>query len=404
MVWSGRTLAAVGLVAVGLCALGWAFGLPELSALAVAGWLALGAAALHLARRHRAPEVALSAHPSRVARGQAAELRIRVGNPSADGSGGRRAASGHRTAAVRLHGRLATAGEGILAVTPLAAGESTEVVVTLPTPRRGVLTAGPLWATTTDPLGWWRRQEPTHSTATLLVRPTVHPLPSTAVGAGPLRSPRGSRGIGQGGSVDDELVGLRPYVRGDDLRLIHWRTSARRNHPHVVQVEPPAQAPAVAVVLDTSSGACTAEAFERAVEAAASVLDRTAADLHRVRLLTSDGWDSGRTDPAGATDLLDALARVELRIGGDLRGTLDTALNDDGDGGVVLCTGDAGALSASSPTDLAMAGPGRDDLTVVFTAESAPPGPSRAHGRVVHWDGSAPLADAWGRGVGGTGA
>lgn len=400
MVWSGRSLAALSLAAAALCAAGWALGLPELSALAVAGWLALCGAAAWLARRHGVPEVSMSAHPPQVGRGQPAELRIRVRSTSGDGT------RVGRTAAVRLHGRLATAGDGILAVTPLASGAATEVTVTLPTPRRGVLTAGPLWATTTDPLGWWHRTRPLDATATLVVRPTVHPLPSGPRGAGPLRAPRGARGLGQGGSVDDELVGLRPYVRGDDLRLIHWRTSARRNHPHVVQVEPPAQAPAVAVVLDTTAGGCTDEAFERAVEVAASVLHRTAADQHPVRLLTADGWDSGRTDPAGATGLLDALARVELRTGGDLRRALEAALRDE-DGGVVLCSGDDGVQSAGSPVDLALGGAGRDDLTVVVTAGRTPGGPRTpgglwASGRSVHWDGSAPLSAVWSGAAAGT--
>ncbi|WP_344925418.1 DUF58 domain-containing protein, partial [Streptosporangium carneum] len=111
-----------------------------------------------------------------------------------------------------------------VAVPPLAPGATARVEYALATPRRGLLTLGPLLLERRDPLGLARRTERAGSPARLWVRPRVHPLRPSAVGSapdveGPLddRAPRGTT----------TFASLREYRPGDDPRQIHWRSTAR---------------------------------------------------------------------------------------------------------------------------------------------------------------------------------
>ena len=131
-------------------------GLPELAALAVAGWLASVLAASSLAIWGSPPTAEVAIVPAAVARNGPARLEVRLA--SASPRAGR--------LPFRVHARMGTAGEGILAV-----GRPTSVTVALPTPRRGVIPIGPFTATTSDPLGWWRTHHELDARAEMLVRP-----------------------------------------------------------------------------------------------------------------------------------------------------------------------------------------------------------------------------------------
>ena len=69
----------------------------------------------------------------------------------------------------------------------------------------------------------------------------------------------------------DSFRGLREYVAGDDLRLVHWRSSARTGELVVRQDEQP-RPQATAVVLDLRRTAHAGLSLERAVSVAASVV------------------------------------------------------------------------------------------------------------------------------------
>jgi uncharacterized protein (DUF58 family) len=112
-----------------------------------------------------------------------------------------------------------------------------------------------------------------------------------------------------------DLVGLREYIPGDDLRRLHWATSARTGTLMVREDADPAR-PHLAVVLDDrATGHPDPDGFEDAVDLAASLLTAALADGHPVRLVTP----SGAVDievPAGLVEdtdlLLSALARLTL--------------------------------------------------------------------------------------------
>jgi len=64
--------------------------------------------------------------------------------------------------------------------------------------------------------------------------------------------------------------GIRPYRRGDPVRLIHWRTSARYGELRVRELETPPQAREVTIGLD-GTARWPASTFELAASAAASL-------------------------------------------------------------------------------------------------------------------------------------
>ena len=80
---------------------------------------------------------------------------------------------------------------------------------------------------------------------------------------------------------------LREYVPGDDLRLVHWRSSARSGRL-VVKHNVDTSQPFSVVLLDVRPGGYTAESFESAIDVAASVLVSSAAGKAPVELRLTD--------------------------------------------------------------------------------------------------------------------
>jgi uncharacterized protein (DUF58 family) len=94
---------------------------------------------------------------------------------------------------------------------------------------RGVFTLGPLVATTGDPFGLFEVQLLDAHTDTFVVYPQVVSLPD-------LLEERGlDRGSGRASvrslAFTPNASSIRPYVAGDALKRIHWRSTARRSMP-----------------------------------------------------------------------------------------------------------------------------------------------------------------------------
>ena len=115
---------------------------------------------------------------------------------------------------------------GAPAAFALPAGDGGEVVITMPTARRGWLTLARVKIESRYPLGVLRAWAYPVAAARCLVYPRPAgrlPLPRTAGGAGD------SAGAGAG---HDDFAGLRAYAPGDATRAIHWKSLAR--HPEVL--------------------------------------------------------------------------------------------------------------------------------------------------------------------------
>jgi uncharacterized protein (DUF58 family) len=110
--------------------------------------------------------------------------------------------------------------------------------------------------------------------------------------------------------LGNEFLTLRNYELGDDLRRVHWRSSARSGELMIRQDEARWRSRA-AVVLDVHTSAHDADSFEVAVEAAASVTERLVRLRRRVEVVTGAGETLG-TGGDPRHDVIDRLATVGL--------------------------------------------------------------------------------------------
>src|SRR5918998_848100 len=100
----------------------------------------------------------------------------------------------------------------------------------------------------------------------------------------------------------EDDAATREYRRGDDLRRVHWRSTARTGELMVRREEQPWESRAT-VVLDTRIFAHRGEgptaSFEWAVSAAASIAVHLRQAGYKLRLVTGTGVDVDATDGAG---------------------------------------------------------------------------------------------------------
>jgi uncharacterized protein (DUF58 family) len=278
-----------------LTGVGYALGYGEAAALGATCLLAVAAALLWTL-----PGPRLSAErrgvPRKVSRGEPVEGVVLLTNA------GRRARQGLRVTD-RCGDREIT-----VAVPPLRAGAVHELRYPLPTARRGRVPVGPLRLERVDPLGLVRRTHAHGTTDTLLVRPRIRPLPVLPSGRAHDREAPASDTADDGSLT---FHALREYVSGDDLRRVHWRSTARAGKLIVRQVADVALPPA-AIVLDTRECAYAGEDdFELAVDCAASLAYAAARSRLPVHLVGAAGTIL-RTEGSGPDGeaLLDRLALV----------------------------------------------------------------------------------------------
>jgi uncharacterized protein (DUF58 family) len=219
---------------------------------------------------------------------------------------------------VRLDAVDSVGGERVVVDVPLLGpSDTTAVRYPIPTTRRGVLSIGPLSLRRTGLAGLAESRAELGDAVEVRVVPRV--LPVRGLPGGARRGHVGAEERVERGGTD--LVGLREYVPGDDLRRLHWATSARTGTLMVREDADPAR-PHLAVLLDDRAASHPdADGFEDVVELAASLLSVAVAGGHPVRLLSA----SGAVDleaPAGAADLaadvdllLAALADLQLTPG-----------------------------------------------------------------------------------------
>ncbi|MET9883947.1 DUF58 domain-containing protein [Streptomyces sp. NPDC006430] len=208
---------------------------------------------------------------------------------------------------------------------------------------RGRYPLGPLQLRLTDPFGL---VELTRSFSTY---DTLTVVPRTEVLA-PVRLSGETSGYGDGSrrslalAGDDDVI-PRGYRRGDDLRRVHWRSTARYGELMVRREEQPQRSRAT-VLLDTRGvafeGAGPDSAFEWAVSGAASSLVHLLEQGFSVRLLTDTGtsvpgdgagFSSGGQESAEAAGLMmDTLAIIGHSDGAGLSRAYD-AVRGGGDGG-----------------------------------------------------------------------
>jgi len=291
-----------------------------LVALGVAALAAVVIARLWIMRRPRV-EASRVVVPERVRVGRPARSNLTITNA------GRRRTSGGT--ALEQFGDVQLPIE----VPSLEPGESAIIETDLPTDRRGVYSVGPLDVTRTDPFGLARSGEPDEGVQRLWVHPQVHqlePFPSGV--ARDLEGPESGEAL-EGGIT---FHTLRDYVRGDDLRQVHWRSSARAGKL-MVRHNIDTHQPRSLIILDTRATSYSAGAFEDAIRAAASIVVASLSRGFDFRVLTTDGIELNQMMPPAT--VMDRFAEMGLSFRGSFEDTLDAAQADLGGVSLAYVTG-----------------------------------------------------------------
>ena len=136
---------------------------------------------------------------------------------------------------------------------------------------RGVYRVGPARVSLGDPLGFTESTAQFGSASRLVVYPRVEDLEGVPTGRGQDQTINTSRAAFWHSGGEDFFT-LREYQQGDDLRKVHWPSSARRDELMIKQLEMPWQSRAFIVLDPRVEPHASAESFEQAVRGAASTL------------------------------------------------------------------------------------------------------------------------------------
>ena len=242
-----------------------------------------------------------------------------------------------------------------MAVRPLRSGETSVAHYRVVLRERGTLRFLPMTWRRTDSLGLFRWSHAVDGGGEVLVGPAVVPLDEQARAALEQLRPRAeARRFSR--TDPFELRDLRTYVPGDDLRRVHWASSARRNELIVREPEQlfVTRALPIRVVVDARHRQ-HAGTLELALSIGASVVE-SLIEPFEVTVLTNDGAESATS----AQDAIVLLARVDRELPAiSPHATRPSGIDDEADNsGEVIVTGPR--------LDLSPVG------TVVFAAGAAP--------------------------------
>jgi uncharacterized protein (DUF58 family) len=294
--------AALLVGAVLMWALGRLLGVVELYVVAVscAALVGVGALAVRLGSATLAARRSVSTN--RILGGGTAEVQLQLRNES-------RIPAPLLLVADSCHYGL-LGGEAPRFVVPgLGPARTTTLRYTVHGLRRGRYQIGPLRVGVRDPFGVTERTRRYTSTDEVVVYPRVEALPPGL--------PRGTH-QGSGSSEarrlftsGEEFHTMREYATGDDLRHVHWPSTARRQKLMVRQHEQPWEAEAT-VFCDTRGGAHIGtghdSSLEKAVSVAASLVWHLADHRYQLRLFTEQ--DGKVPSVAPWNQLLDRLATI----------------------------------------------------------------------------------------------
>ncbi|MET7423324.1 DUF58 domain-containing protein [Dactylosporangium sp. NPDC005555] len=327
-----------------LLAVGFAF---QYAQLTVVGTAAVAAVLLGFAYVWWRPRLTVTraVDPDRVMRGESSTVTLTVGNSSR-----------LRGATLIAHDRCGPATVPV-PLLRLKAGGTTTATYPVPTARRGVVEVGPLRVVRRDPLGLLTLARGYGGVSKVWVYPTVHHL--TAVPTGVMRSLDGRVDRVPHGSITFDT--LREYVVGDELRHVHWRTTARIGEL-MVREHLDTSLPRLVVLLDDRLAAYPdadrsgqSAHFESACEAAASIVMAAFREELPVTLRLAGGAHAGGKDTRG---YLDVLAEATLDASDGLSSTVaqlrtrrdgDTLVYLTGPGGTADL-GRVGTLRAAYPS------------------------------------------------------
>jgi uncharacterized protein (DUF58 family) len=271
-----RTVSSAGRAVIGVCLVAWVlaavFGWVEMAIVATASLLLLIGAALFTVGTTKLEVQAIVEPP-----------RVTVGEPLTGELSVRNTAKVPLTVA-QLEFPI---GEGGVSfdLPPMLPNATHSELFSIPTGRRGVIVVGPVRSVRGDPLGLFRREVEWTKPTEIFVHPKITPL--TPLGSGLIRDLEGN--TAQSASTSDfSFQSLREYVPGDDLRHVHWRSSARHGQMLVRQFLDTRRSHLTAIVDGAPDAYGSEEDYETAVSAAASLIVRALRDGYDVSFLCGD--------------------------------------------------------------------------------------------------------------------
>ena len=242
---------------------------------------------------------------------------------------------GHRTVGVTVANQPFGDIEVRTIIPRMRRGERGMRTYRLPTRQRGIFEVGPVEVTRRDAFELFRVSRRHGETERIWVYPRVLAFRTL---------PTGQTRHLEGPSSDTSPQGnitfhrLREYVVGDDLRLVHWRSSARTG-TLVVKHNVDTSQPYTVVLFDQRPGGYTEEAFEEAVDVTASVVVSGAANKAPVELRLTDGTKLGGPRLREVTPLIDHLTGVQPYAEGTVQAQLLALRRSRGGTSFVLVTG-----------------------------------------------------------------
>lgn len=225
----------------------------------------------------------------------------------------------------------------------LPGGRAAAVTYAVRSELRGRYEIGPLRLRLADAFGMCELTRSFTSTDPLVVVPRTWPL--TSARAGGMWAGAGESVVRTAAASGEDDVSTREYRHGDDLRRVHWKSTARRGEMMVRTDEQPRQMRAT-VLLDARQaghrGEGPASSLEWAISMAASVGVHLCTNRYAVRLL-HDGAPAEWTPVEGvdgAAALLDDLAVLAPGPDEALQEALASLVRSGGDGLIVAVLGE----------------------------------------------------------------
>jgi uncharacterized protein (DUF58 family) len=220
-------------------------------------------------------------------------------------------------------------------VARLRKGESTTATYRVTCRPRGVYKVGPTMVSISDPLGLAENRGPLGPVDRIVVYPALEDLSGFPIVRGQDPAMQASRPehSRRGG---EDFYTLREYQRGDDLRRVHWPSSAKTDELMIRQLETPWQSRAL-VLLDVRDASYESrDAFEKAVSGAATIVTH----------LVGSGFDAdlwaGDADPIDASrygSAMERLALVQPDPAIDIQAVATRIRQKGGGGALVIITG-----------------------------------------------------------------
>jgi uncharacterized protein (DUF58 family) len=332
-------------------------------------------------------DVTRELHPPRVHAGTPSRVDLRVENT------GRRP-----TPVLGLRDAVSGTRGANLLVGPLAGGQVERAAYRLPTDKRGILEIGPLRVEMSDPFGIARITMTASGVSELTVYPHtdgIAPVPLTT-GNDPMAGAEHPNALGRTG---EDFYALRHYQVGDDLRRVHWASTAKHDELMVRQDEQPWQGRAT-VLCDIRAATNTEESLELVISAAASVVTASARRQDLVRLITTNGSDSGfAAGHAHVEGIMETLVSAEASHDAAFRRVVDRAARSSTGGALIAI------VANMSPAEIERISRLRQrfgSVTVVqFTPSSWDPGAADPQGTtlptVLRVSAGSPFVETWDR-------